>query len=76
MLKVSCNAADKLQSFYSHSHQSNPVHRINVFSISCSRIRKPGLNPLRAAVSADQESVIRAEQGLDFGHTRGSAPVG
>ncbi|KAF3546850.1 hypothetical protein DY000_02005021 [Brassica cretica] len=62
MLKVSCNAADKLQSFYSHSHQSNPVHRINVFSISCSQIRKPGLNPLRAAVSADQESVIRAEQ--------------
>ncbi|CAN6812333.1 unnamed protein product [Brassica oleracea] len=66
MLKVSCNATDKkLQSFSSHSHQSNPVHRINVFSISCSHIRKPGLSPLRAAVSADQESVIRAEQGLD-----------
>uniref|UniRef100_A0A0D3BD86 Acyl-[acyl-carrier-protein] hydrolase n=1 Tax=Brassica oleracea var. oleracea TaxID=109376 RepID=A0A0D3BD86_BRAOL len=66
MLNVSCNATDKkLQSFSSHSHQSNPVHRINVFSISCSHIRKPGLSPLRAAVSVDQESVIRAEQGLD-----------
>ncbi|CAG7883087.1 unnamed protein product [Brassica rapa] len=65
MLKLSCNATDKLQSFSSHSHQSNLVHRINSFSVSCSQIRKPGLTPLRAAVSADQESVIRAEQGLD-----------
>ncbi|XP_033144215.1 oleoyl-acyl carrier protein thioesterase 1, chloroplastic isoform X1 [Brassica rapa] len=65
MLKLSCNATDKLQSFSSHSHQSNPVHRIHSFSVSCSQIRKPGLTPLRAAVSADQESVIRAEQGLD-----------
>ncbi|WZY84370.1 hypothetical protein YC2023_030754 [Brassica napus] len=71
MLKLSCNATDKLLSFSSHSHQSNPVHRINSFSVSCSQIRKPGLTPLRAAVSADQESVIRRTR---FGHTRGSAP--
>ncbi|RID72080.1 hypothetical protein BRARA_C03986 [Brassica rapa] len=68
MLKLSCNATDKLLSFSSHSHQSNPVHRINSFSVSCSQIRKPGLTPLRAAVSADQESVIRRTR---FGHTRG-----
>ncbi|CAF2128721.1 hypothetical protein HID58_011754 [Brassica napus] len=48
MLKLSCNATDKLLSFSSHSHQSNPVHRINSFSVSCSQIRKPeqGLDTL------------------------------
>ncbi|KAJ4897559.1 hypothetical protein Rs2_24353 [Raphanus sativus] len=66
MLKLSCNlhATDKLQSFSSHYHQSDPVHGRTVSSVSCSEDRKTGLNPLRAAVSADQESVIRAEQGL------------
>ncbi|KAJ4867638.1 hypothetical protein Rs2_50820 [Raphanus sativus] len=66
MLKLSCNlhATDKLQSFSSHYHQSDPVHGRTVSSVSCSENRKTGLNPLRAAVSADQESVIRAEQGL------------
>ncbi|KAJ0248918.1 Oleoyl-acyl carrier protein thioesterase 1 [Hirschfeldia incana] len=62
MLKLSCNATDKLQSFISsHYHQSNPVHRTNALTVSCSLMRKPGLNPLRAT---DQESVVRAEQGL------------
>lgn len=68
MLKLSCNVTDKLQSlFFSHSHQSDPVHRRIVSSsssVSCSQLRKSGLDPLRAIVSADQGSVIRAEQGL------------
>ncbi|CAH8383650.1 unnamed protein product [Eruca vesicaria subsp. sativa] len=64
MLKFSSNATDKLQSFFSHSHQQDPVHRRNVFSVSYYQMRKTGWNPLRATVSADQESVIQAEQGV------------
>lgn len=64
MLKLSCNATDKLQTLFSHSHQPDPAHRRTVSSVSCSHLRKPVLDPLRATVSADQGSVIRAEQGL------------
>ncbi|XP_010513915.2 PREDICTED: oleoyl-acyl carrier protein thioesterase 1, chloroplastic [Camelina sativa] len=74
MLKLSCNVTDssKLQRsllFFSHSHRSDPVNcirrRIVASSVSCSQTKKTGLvDPLRAVVSADQGSVIRAEQGL------------
>ncbi|CAH2052566.1 unnamed protein product [Thlaspi arvense] len=65
MLKLSCNVADKLQSFafFSRSYSSDPVqNRRTVSSVSCSQLRKP--DPMRATVSADQGSVIQAETGL------------
>uniref|UniRef100_A0A1J3HQF3 Acyl-[acyl-carrier-protein] hydrolase n=1 Tax=Noccaea caerulescens TaxID=107243 RepID=A0A1J3HQF3_NOCCA len=66
MLKLSCNVTDKLSQscFFSFSSHSDPVHRRNVSSVSCSHLRKTGLDPLRAIVSTDQGSVIQAEQGL------------
>ncbi|ESQ37101.1 hypothetical protein EUTSA_v10002587mg [Eutrema salsugineum] len=59
MLKLSCNVTDKLQGFFflSHSHQSDPLHRRIVSSVSCSQLRKPGLDPLRAIASVNQGSV-------------------